>query len=151
MLDDEYVKANSFLIKSIQRGDQDLFLYILGSTEGGRIYYGKLNIETKALSQLCEKLYWIQSKMAVSEKKSEPVKNRDFELYKKDLQVALLELGKKFFPSFYALPQETPVDLSKENIGGLINVLERCGNVCVNEQLTRYLRHLHECKYRVNE
>ena len=89
--------------------------------------------------------------MAVSEKKSEAVKNRDFELYKKDLQAVLIDLGKKFCPSFYVVPQEAAVDLRKENIGGLINMLERCGNVCVNEQLTKYLRHLHECKYRVNE
>ena len=66
------------MIKSIQKNGQDLFLYILGTVGQGRIYYGKVNIETKILSQLCEKLYWIQSKMAISDKKSEAVKNRDF-------------------------------------------------------------------------
>ena len=65
-IDEEYVKKNSFLIKSIQKEDREQFLYILGAVEGGRIYYGKVNIENNALSSLCEKLYWIQSKMAVS-------------------------------------------------------------------------------------
>ena len=69
-LDEEYVKKNSFLMKSIQKGQIDHFLYILGTVGEGNIYYGKVNIETKKLSYLCEKLYWIQSKMAVSQTKS---------------------------------------------------------------------------------
>lgn len=51
--------------------------------------------------------------MAISEKKSEAVKQRDFGIYRKDLNEVLVELGKKFTPSFYLVPQNTPVDLSR--------------------------------------
>ena len=65
-LDEEFVKKNSFLIKSMGKEGKEQFLYILGSVGEGTVYYGKVNIETKILSHLSEQLYWIQSKMAIS-------------------------------------------------------------------------------------
>lgn len=150
-LDDTYVKKDTFIMKSLETGE---FLYILGpceNSEGDRIYYGRVKINVKVISHLCEQLYWILSKMAVSEKKSEAVKNRDFILYRKDLLSFLIDLGKKFYPSFYTLPEGMDIELTRENIEALISMLEKRGTVCTNAKITSYLRHLHECKYRIKE
>lgn len=50
--------------------------------------------------------------MAISEKKSEQVKNRDFLIYQKELKEVLIEIGKKFYPSLTEIPETSKVNLT---------------------------------------
>lgn len=85
------------------------------------------------VSQICQKLYEIRSKIAVSEKKSEAVKNRDFVIYDKELRKLLALLGSKFQPNIGELPESIRVSLNTENVTTLIKILEESGGNCVNK------------------
>lgn len=83
-LEDKFLEPGTICIKSKSEGEDEQFLYILAGLEKeSKIYYGRLTVNSVALSQICEKLYYIRSKMAISEKKSEAVRTRDYAVYNK--------------------------------------------------------------------
>lgn len=63
-----------------------------------QLYFGKMNFDRDELSVVSGELYRIREKMGISEKKSEAVKNRDFSIYRKEVDRVLVKIGRRFDP-----------------------------------------------------
>lgn len=85
--------------------------------------------------------------MAVSDKRSEAVKERDYMLYRKEFQKILQAIGKRF--SSTVTENELKVDLSSSNLKTLFKMLDTCGFAGKNKEINAMFRHLHRLKYQL--
>ena len=148
---DKFVEKETFAIKSLCSSNSEYcqFLYVVGPIEDDdEPYFGKMNFDRDELSAVTEELYRIRQKMAISEKKSEPVKNRDFSIYKKEVNKVLLKIGKRFDGKLSSV-DNVVMELKGQNLSTLIGMLENSGMKATNKEVTGYLRYLHELKYGV--
>jgi hypothetical protein len=97
-------------------------------------------------------LLTLATKTAISDKKSEAVKERDYILHRKDFKRILIEISARFgnpMAEGHMKPIEDQylVELTTENLKAMSKVLDSNGVNCKNKDICRYWRKLHEIKY----
>ena len=109
-------------------------------------------IQFSFLSKITEDLLSLTTKTAISDKKSEAVKNRDYILHKKEFKRILHELSVRFGNpktdgTIKTIEDEWLVELNSENLKTMNKLLDSNGFNGKNREISKYWRKLHEIKY----
>lgn len=115
-------------------------------------YCMQVVIELSTLSKITEDLLSLTTRTAISDKKSEAVKNRDYILHRKQFKRILLDLSVRFGNpktdgQIKQIEDEYLVELNGENLKTMNNLLDTNGFNGKNAQVCNYWRKLHEIKY----
>lgn len=104
------------------------------------------------LSKITEDLLTLTTKTALSDKKSEAVKERDYILHRKEFKRILTEISLRFGNPMTdghikPIEEEWLVNLTTENLKVMNKVFDSNGVNCKNKDICKYWRKLHEIKY----
>ena len=112
----------------------------------------QVKIELNVLSKITEDLLSLTTKTAISDKKSEAVKDRDYILHKKEFKRILHELSVRFGNpktdgNIKDIEDEWLIELTADNLKTMNKLLDSNGFNGKNNNICKFWRKLHEIKY----